>query len=89
MSAHTLGIEAAALLSEIKSELVKQSSPWLNRQSAAAYAHCSERCIDELADRGLLKRYWLGVLPRFKKADLDAVIESGAMPAVRRGRKEQ
>jgi len=86
---NALPMDAAVILESLRDELARQSSPWVNRRAAAAYALCSERFIDEAADRGLLKRYWLGALPRFKKSDLDKLIEKSAAPALRRGRKQQ
>lgn len=70
--------EAEIILQEIRGELRKLTSPWMNRQDAAAYcAGRSPITIDRAADAGKIKRYYPGGdgLPAFKRKELDAWME--------------
>jgi hypothetical protein len=72
------------LLEEIKDSLreqmVRNDSPWTDREGAAAYCCCTKWAIDQAASRGEIKRrYGTGSHPLFKKSggvgSLDAWIE--------------
>jgi hypothetical protein len=55
----------------------RAASPWLDRAGAAAHCRCSPSEIDRAANRGVFKRYTRCGTPLFKRAELDAAIESG------------
>lgn len=56
---------------------VQANSPWLDRKSAAAYAHSSTSEIDRGADAGFFRRYFRAGTPLFKKSEIDTAIEDG------------
>lgn len=55
----------------------KGLSPWLNRQTAAAYAHCSTSEIDRAADAGIFTRYHRSGTPLFRRDEIDSAILKG------------
>lgn len=67
--------EIAQLLEELKIEVRRSNAPWLDRQGAADYCQCSVGTIDNFANAGKLEKHWLGNSPRFRRDDLDALIE--------------
>jgi hypothetical protein len=81
-----LPAEMAVVLEEIRKEIRRSASPWLNRKAAADYALCSTALIDDAAAKGLIKRHYFQGSTRFKKSDIDASIEAGAL---RRARAKQ
>lgn len=52
-------------------------SPWADRQSGAAYCHCSLSEFDRAAGAGFFPTHRRSGTPMFKKSELDAAIESG------------
>lgn len=52
-------------------------SPWMDRQTAAAYCHCSPSEIDRGARAGVFRRYRRGGTALFRRDDLDAAITGG------------
>lgn len=83
-----LSSEAAIILHEIQQEIIKQNSPWLGLQEAAAYAGgVSVSSIVKVRNQGKLKEHFLpGILnPLFRKDEIDKLIQSGWKPKVRRG----
>lgn len=61
---------------QVRAQL-RSVSPWCDREAAAAHAHCSVREIDRAADEGIIKRYFRGSAPMFKRAEIDQAIEQG------------
>lgn len=85
----TKAVDHVAVFDEIKDWIGKAQSPWVDRLGAAAYISCSVATVDGLVRTGKLKAYWLGSSPRFKKSDIDALVESAERPSPehRRGPK--
>jgi excisionase family DNA binding protein len=71
----TVTDDAEIILQELRAETQKALSPWADRKGAAAYCACSTHTIDIAANKGEIKRYFVGDSPRFKKKDLDEWIE--------------
>lgn len=67
--------EAQEILEELKREIHRANSPWLNRKNAALYADRSVMTIDKWANEGRIKRYKKTGDPLFKKTEIDACIE--------------
>lgn len=62
--------------------MAEMPTPWLDVRDAAAYAHVSESTILRAARRGTLRGYKVGVLWRFRAADLDAWITASTTPVL-------
>jgi len=62
-------------LEEIRNEIGRQYSPWMNANSAARYADCSPSTIHKAAAKGIIKRYDQFTGPRFRKDEIDAALQ--------------
>jgi excisionase family DNA binding protein len=51
------------------------ANTWFTREEAAAYLRCSLPTLDRYAKSGQLPKRQLGRSPRFKKEDLDALVQ--------------
>lgn len=60
---------------DLKREFSALTSPWLNRDQAAAYLQVSTSTLDNMRGKGALKTYWLGDTPRFKRSELDGLMK--------------
>lgn len=69
----------------VSEAVARMQGPWLDRRHAGFYCHCSPSEIDRAADAGAFVRYKRAGTPLFKKAEIDAAIESGKWPS--RGKK--
>jgi len=61
-------------LEEIRNEIGRQYSPWMNANSAARYADCSPSTIHKAAAKGIITRYDQFTGPRFRKDEIDAAL---------------
>lgn len=78
----------ARLLEGQRVAAIQVSSPWLDRNAAAAYAYCSVAEVDRAANEGIITRHQRGGSPMFEKVEIDEAIRNGAwMPAVSGKRK--
>lgn len=50
-------------------------SPWLTREETAAYLRVGPRTVDRLARDGLLTRFHLRRSPRYRRAEVAALVE--------------
>lgn len=58
---------------------------WLNSNEAAQYLRVSPEALRVLVYRGVVKPYKLGRRNRFKREDLDKLIESSIKKEIRHG----
>lgn len=81
--------EAMEILEELREETRRSLSPWRDIRGAAAHLSLSEAMIVKLANSGKLKRQYIDgtTCPRFRVADLDALLSTDYRPEHRRGRK--
>lgn len=77
--------ELRALIDEAVSQAIAgQPAPeqpdtlpdWLTRRQAAEYLGCSLGSIDNYARAGILRKQYLGSLPRFAKEDVRRAVEA-------------
>lgn len=61
-------------LEEIRNEVGRQYSPWMNANSAARYADCDPSTIHKAAAKGFFTRYQTVTGPRFRKDEIDAAL---------------
>lgn len=67
----------AQLCAAVKSGITQHLSGWLDPAAAADYSFSSEGFVYQMADAGVIHRYGGENMPRFKKSEIDAAIESG------------
>lgn len=58
---------------------------WLNSKEAAQYLRVSPEALRVLVYRGVIKPYKLGRRSRFKREDLDKLIESSIKKEIQHG----
>ena len=59
----------------MKTEFDEQQAPWMNSIEAAKYLRLSPGALRNSTHRGVVPYYKLGRSLRFKKADLDRLLE--------------
>lgn len=74
----------AQLMERVALAVVEAHSPWLTATAAEYYAGVSLTSINQAADQGVIRRYHVGGRIVFKKAEIDAAIESGTWPKQKR-----
>lgn len=62
---------------ELRRAALEASSPWLDREAAAAYARCSTSEIDRAARLGVFPKHERNGTPMFLKSEIDEAIRSG------------
>lgn len=74
---------AARLEAALERGVIRSQSPWLDREAAAAYAHCCPAEIDRAArtlshdGKPILRKRERGGAPMYWKSEIDEAIESG------------
>lgn len=65
------------LIASCQEAMIRASSPWLNRNDAAAYWRCSTAEVDAAARVGILTKRLRNGTPMFLKVEGDKAIKSG------------
>lgn len=62
-------------IEELRNEVARSNSPWMDAASAARYADCSPSSIFKAVNKGLINRYDTFCGPRFKREEIDRAME--------------